>query len=321
MYLNDEEGSMSRSRVMVAGAGSVGALSAAVMAARRLGEISLYDSVHSLARGKAMDINHASACLSLPTAVVALDDIVAVDVVVITAGMSRLDLLQRNLEVMHTLGGRIMSVCPQALVLAVTNPVDVLTWYLKHTWPEMRVFGLGCTLDSVRFRYFIAEALGGTVASAQGIVIGAHNEYMLPLVRHATYNGLPLKELLDDGAIEGIVARTRMAGTEIVTALKVHSGNYAAAHTIARVVEAIVLDRTDAFPLSVYCAGEYGYRDICLALPAMVNGHGIQRILEVDLDDGEQAALDGCAQSLRGTLQRLNRDKGFLSGGKVPGSH
>ncbi len=294
--------------ILIIGAGAVGAFSAAVMARRQLGTIYLYDVVEDLSIGRAMDINQASPYLSTDTRVIgcnSLDEVPAADVVVITAGrarhsgMTRLDLLRQNLAVMEDLGTTIMSTLPQAQVLVVTNPVDVLTWFMKNTWPKMNVFGLGCSLDALRFCYFIAEAFGGSVDSARGMVIGTHNEDMIPLVNHATVGGVPVRRILGQEAIEEIVRRTRSAGTTITQRLKSHSGYYAAAHVITQIVESIVFNRLGIFPLSVGCRGHYGYDGICLALPTVVGRQGPERILEIDLDETERRALDGCALSMQ----------------------
>lgn len=298
---------MSIANILIMGAGAVGSFSAAVMARKQLGTVYLYDIVENLAVGRAIDINQASPYLYTDTRVIgcnSLDNVPGADVVVITAGyarhagMTRLDLLNKNREVMDSLGKRITASFPQAKVLIVTNPVDVLAWYLKHTWPQMNVFGLGCSLDTMRFRYFIAEAVGGSVDCSRGMVIGTHNDDMIPLVNHATVGGVPIRHILDDEAIEKVVQRTRTAGTTITQRLKVHSGFYAAAHVITQIVESIVFNRLGTFPLSVLCQGEYGYEGICLALPSVVGQDGIGRILEIDLDREERSALDRCASAM-----------------------
>ena len=293
--------------ILIIGAGSVGAFAAAVMARKQLGTIYLYDIVEDLAVGRAIDINQASPYLYTDTRVIgcnSLDDVPDADVVVITAGharhagMTRLDLLNRNREVMDNLGNRIITSFPQAKVLVVTNPVDVLAWYLKHTWPEMNVFGLGCSLDTMRFRYFIAEAVGGSVDCSRGMVIGTHNDDMIPLVNHATVGGVPLRHIMDKTTIDKVVQRTRSAGTTITQKLKVHSGFYAAAHVVTQIVESIVFNRLGTFPLSVFCNGEYGYDGINLALPSVVGQDGISRVLEIDLDEEEHTALNICASAM-----------------------
>ncbi|HHO76863.1 MAG TPA: malate dehydrogenase [Deltaproteobacteria bacterium] len=293
--------------ILIIGAGAVGSFCAAVMARKQLGTIYLYDIIEDLAVGKALDINQASPYLYTDTRVIGcnrLEEVPGADVIVITAGharhagMTRLDLLNKNLLVATDLGKTIMARFPKAKVLIVTNPVDVLAWFLKTRWPDMNVFGLGCSLDTMRFRYFIAEEVGGSVDCARGMVIGTHNDDMIPLVNHATVGGVPMRHLLHDNDIEKIVSRTRSAGTTITQKLKEHSGFYAAAHVVTQIVESIVFNRLGTFPLSVYCRGEYGYTGISLALPSVVGSDGITRVLEIDLDDNERMALNVCASAM-----------------------
>lgn len=294
-------------KIVVIGAGNVGASSAAAMAQDTLGNIFLYDTMEGLAAGRAMDINQASPFLHTDCRVTGSDRVEVLadaDVVVITAGiarqagMTRLDLLRQNIEVAEGLSRLIMSHCPQARVLVVTNPVDVLSWYLKHTQPRMNVFGLGCSLDTLRFRYFIADAAGVSVDSVQGMVIGTHNDDMIPLVNHAVVNGIPLADLVSGKTMDAIRESTRKAGTLIVQMLKHHSGFYAASRVVSQVVESLVFDRREVFPLSVMCTGEYGYEGISLALPCIVGCRGIESVLEVNLNVGERRELETCASAM-----------------------
>jgi len=300
--------------ILIIGAGAVGSFSAAVMARKQLGTIYLYDIIGDLSIGKALDINQASPYLYTDTRVIGcnrFEEVPGADVVVITAGharhagMTRLDLLNKNLAVAEELGNTIMARFPKAKVLIVTNPVDVLAWFLKTRWPDMNVFGLGCSLDTMRFRYFIAEEVGGSVDCSRGMVIGTHNDDMIPLVNHATVGGVPMRHLLGQGAIEKIISRTRSAGTTITQKLKEHSGYYAAAHVVTQIVESVVFNRLGTFPLSVYCTGEYGYEGICLALPSVVGSEGISRVLEIDLDDKERTALNVCASKMTGITRSI----------------
>jgi len=294
-------------KIVIIGAGNVGSFSAAVMARKQLGTIYLYDILENLAVGRAMDINQGSPYLHTDSRVTGSDSLDVLDdsdIVIITAGsarhdgMSRLDLLKENLEVIKTLGAAIMFRCTKAKVLVVSNPVDVLTMYMKTSWPEMNVFGLGCSLDTMRFRFFVAESFGGSVDCSRGMVIGTHNENMIPLVNHATIGGVPIRHLLTEDTITGIVKRTRIAGTAIVHKLRVHSGFYAASHVVTQVVESMVFNRLGTFSLSVPCRGEYGYNGICLALPCVVGQEGIQRILEIDLQKVEKNSLKICAEAM-----------------------
>jgi len=299
---------MSLTKILIVGAGEVGGYSAAVMARMQLGTIYLYDIVEDLAIGKAMDINQASPYLHIDTRVIgcnSLDNIEYPDVIVVTAGrarqagMTRLDLLNSNLDIVGSLGELIYPRFKNAKVLVVSNPVEILTWYLKTRWPEMNVFGLGCSLDTMRFKFFIAEAVHGSVDSSTGIVIGTHNDSMIPLVNYATVGGVPLRYLLDDATIAAILKRTRTAGTVITKKKRDHSGFHAASHIVTQVVESIIFNRLGVFPLSTYCRGEYGHSGICLALPSVVGHNGIERVLEVTLDDTEKSALNLCAEEVK----------------------
>ncbi len=309
---------MALSKIVVMGSGAVGASVAAIIAQKSLGSIFLYDIADGLAAGKAMDINQASPSLHTDCRVTGSsspDTLIGSDIIVFTAGsarhagMDRLDLLKKNMDVARQAGMHIMEFCPRAYVLVVTNPVEVITWYLRNTWPDMNAFGLGCSLDTVRFVYFIAEALGVSAEQVNGLVVGAHTDDMIPLANHASVGGIPLPSMVDRNTIDTIIRRTRVAGTTIVQNLKQHSGFYAASHVIARIVESIVLDRSAIFPVSVPCAGEYGFRDIVLALPVIVCREGVNQIVEMDLDSHERALLEVCASSMAHIIRDI-RDEG-----------
>ncbi len=298
-------------KIFIAGAGNVGSASAAAMVMRRLGRIVLYDAVADLAAGKAMDINHATPFFHSDSRVLGCNDtneLAGADVVVLAAGsprragMSRADLLDENLSVLLGLGERVMADCPHAKVLVVTNPVDTLTGMLKRRWGEMNVFGLGCSLDTPRFRYFLAEEAGTSVDSVAGVVIGAHNDNMVPLVSQATIGGLRAADQLTAEQIGHVVRRTKNAGTAIVAKLRTRGSFYAASHTIAEIIEAVVRDTQAVFPLSIHCRGEYGYRDVPLALPCQVGITGVRKVLDVNLDSCERDALDACAEAMAGAM-------------------
>ncbi|HOO70540.1 MAG TPA: malate dehydrogenase [Spirochaetota bacterium] len=307
---------MAVSKIFIAGAGNIGASTAEVIARKQLGNTFLYDINENFAIGQVMDINQASPSFGSDTPVRAcgsIDGLDGADVVIISAGaarhagMSRMDLLQQNQEIVRGIGESIMSHCPSAIVLLVTNPVDVLTWYLKEQWPSMNVFGLGCSLDALRFRYFIAEAAGVSVNSVSGTVIGLHNNNMIPLVSSATAGGVPVRDLLSGKEITSVIDKTKEAGTTIVVRLINRSGFYAASNTIAEIIESIVFDKRAVFPLSIYCGGEHGYHGICLALPSVVGESGVERVITHGLDEEERGMLAVCAEEMSriiGTLKK-----------------
>lgn len=298
---------MGIAKIAIIGAGNVGGASAAAIAARRLGAVYLYDIVEGLAAGKAMDVNQASPFFHSDSRVVgcdSVDELADSDIVIITAGaprrigMARRDLLRENLSVLVSLASDIMELSPAAKILVVTNPVEPMTWHLRKQWPQMNVFGLGCSLDTLRFRFFLAEEADTSVDAISGLVIGTHDDNMIPLVEHATIGGVGITHLLSSEQIDRVVRRTREAGTSIVRRLKTRGSFYAASHTVAEIVEAIVRHTCGVFPLTVYCAGQYGYRDVCLNLPAVVGAGGVERLVEIDLDEDERQALDVCVRSM-----------------------
>lgn len=291
-------------RIFIIGAGNVGGACAAAMATRHLGHIYLYDAVSDLAIGKAMDINHATPFFHSDCRVVGCNDteeLSGADVVVLTAGaprragMTRRDLLNENLPALLDLTAQVAARCPSAKVLVVTNPVDILTGILRRRMGRLNILGLGCSLDTVRLRFFLAEAAGASVESVSALVIGSHDDNMIPLVKHATVGGVGVRHLLDEAEIQAVAEKTRNAGNEIVSKLKTRGSFYAASHTVAEIVEAVVRNTRVVFPLSVYCTGQYGYRDTCLALPCLVGAGGVEDVLEIALDPDERAALDRCA--------------------------
>lgn len=298
------------------GAGNVGSACAAVLGCRHVGRITVYDIIDDVAIGQAMDINQTAPFWDSDSTLFGtnnIEDMKGADVVVVTAGaprkegMSREDLLFSNLDVTQTIGENINKYAPKAFVVIVSNPVDVLTWYLKYNWPDMKVVGLGCCLDSMRFRYFLAESLRVSVHSTDGMVIGTHNDDMIPLIRHATAGGLPAIEQMDEETARKIIRRTKEGGTAIVKRLKTRSGFFAAGTATAQVVEAVTRNKQILLPVSVTSRGEYGYRDICLSLPAVIGEKGVHRIVDINLDDNEKKQLAVCAEKMQATIDMIKK--------------
>ncbi len=305
---------MHRPRILIIGAGMVGSSSAASIAGRSLGEVFLYDIDEGLCLGRAMDINHSlpyQGSDSYTTGCSRLEDAGGADIVVITAGlarktgMTRFDLLKHNAAVIGTLAPQLASLSPDARVLVVTNPVDVLTWHLMKLCPDMRIFGLGCSLDMVRLRLSIAQTARVSADNVAAMVIGTHDDNMIPLMSHATISGIPLVRLLSTHDREKISTMTRTAGSTIVNLMKSHSGHYAAGEVIAQIVESMAMNRGMIFPLSTCLNGEYGYRDICLALPCVVDSTGVRKVIELNLNDLERSSLETCARTMKDQISSL----------------
>lgn len=304
-----------RPRILVIGSGMVGSTSAAAIAARNLGTVYLYDVAEGLAVGRAMDINHSLPSRGSDACVIGCNGLTEAgraDFVVITAGMARtagmtrLDLLRDNAAVMASLAPTLADQCPEARVLLVTNPVDVLTWYLRSLCPDMRIMGLGCSLDMIRLRHYIAQAAGVSADCVGAMVIGAHDDTMIPLVERASIAGTPAMTLLGAHDVPEIIRKTKTAGSVIVNYMKTHSGHYAAGEVVSLIVESMVLDRGMVFPVSVYLQGEYGHRDICLALPCIIGAEGIRSLITMELDERELTMLDACARSVAGQIRSLH---------------
>ena len=294
-------------KISIVGAGNVGASCAAAAAARQLGDVYLYDVVEDLAAGKAMDINHAGVFFHSDSQVRGcntFNELAGSDIVVITAGhprhagMKRKDLLQGNLDAMSQIASDLKRFCPRAVVLVVTNPVEILTQFVKEQCPQMPVMGLGCTLDTVRLKYFLAAEADVSVDSVNGIVIGSHNDNMIPLIHQATIGGMEVERVLTAEHLTRAIKNTRQAGADIVSKLRTRGSFYAASHCVAEIIDSIVRDRHAVFPLSVPCNGQYGYHDTCLALPCSVGLNGVESVIEIKLDDKQRQALDICASEI-----------------------
>ncbi|MFW5731623.1 MAG: malate dehydrogenase [Planctomycetota bacterium] len=302
---------MRLAKISVLGAGNVGGSTAAAIATRRLGEVFLYDAVDGLAEGKAMDISHAAAhfhSISPIRGCEDLDELDGTDVFVISAGsprkagMTRADLLESNLQVLRELCNALLPASPDATVLIITNPVDVLTAHVAREWPERTILGLGCSLDTVRLQYFLAAEAEVAVDCVDALVIGTHNNQMVPLVGHARIGGAAASTVLSPEQIQRACDHTRSAGADIVARLKTRGSFYAASYCACEIVEAIVRDTRDVFPLSVPCRGAYGYDDVTLALPCAVGHAGAERVIEIQITAEERTALDACAETVRAAL-------------------
>jgi malate dehydrogenase len=236
------------------------------------------------------------------------------DVVVMTAGiarkpgMDRMDLLKTNVGIAAQAAKEIALRAPNAVVIVVTNPLDVIAMVmLRETGFALRkVVGMAGVLDSTRFRWFIAERLGVWPGDVQAMVLGGHGDEMVPLTRYTSVGGIPLDQLLDAPEIEALVKRTRTGGAEIVSLLKTGSAFYAPGASVAKMVEAVIKDERRLFPASAYLRGEYGFRDIYLGVPVVMGRNGVERIVELPLAEGERTALEASAEAVRKGLAELS---------------
>lgn len=303
-------------KVSVIGAGNVGATAVYYIAEKNIADIVMVDVVEGLPQSKALDFLHAAPLRRYNVRITGTADYAAIegsDVVVHTAGiarkpgMDRMDLLKTNVGIAKTAAQNIAKYAPNAIVVAVANPLDVISMVLlrESGFALKRVVGMAGILDSTRFRYFIAERLGVLPGDVNAMVLGGHGDSMVPLPRYTTVGGMPLAELLSEEEITKLTDRTRTGGGEIVNYLKKGSAYYAPAASVAKMVEAIVKDEKRLAPASAYLRGEYGYRDIFLGVPIILGRNGVERILELDLTADEKAALDSSAEHVEQGVRDL----------------
>jgi malate dehydrogenase len=305
-------------KVSVIGAGNVGAKAVYYIAEKNIADIVMVDVVDGLARSKALDFLHAAPLRGYEVRIRGSTDFKEIegsDVVVMTAGiarkpgMDRMDLLKTNVGIARAAAREIARRAPNAVVIVVTNPLDVIAMVmLRETgFALRRVVGMAGVLDSTRFRYFIAERLGVWPGDVQAMVAGGHGDEMVPLTSYTSVAGIPLTQLLDPASIEALVKRTRTGGAEIVSLLKAGSAFYAPGASVAKMVEAVIKDEKRLLPASAYLRGEYGFQDIYLGVPVIMGRNGVERIVELPLAESEATALAASAEAVRKGVAELDR--------------
>jgi malate dehydrogenase len=306
-----------KGRVTVVGAGNVGSNTARRIAERDLAdEVVMIDIVEGLPQGLALDIAHSAPIEGFSARVTGTNDYADTAgsrVAVVTAGlarqpgMSRMDLLDRNAEIVGSVTEQIVEQSPDAVIVVVSNPLDEMTFLvsLVSGLPKEKVMGMAGVLDSARLRTFIAQRLDVAPSSVEAITLGSHGDQMVALPRHATVNGKPLPELVDEDGLEELFARTRDAGAEIVSYLKKGSAFYAPSSSAVAMVEAIVGDTGEVMPTCAWTSGQYGISDVYLGVPARLGAAGVQEIVALDLNDEEVEQLRGAAEAIREKCREL----------------
>jgi malate dehydrogenase len=306
-----------RKKVTVVGAGNVGSNTARRIAEKGLAdEVVMIDIVEGLPQGLALDINQSAPVENFESRVVGTNDYADTagsDVVVITAGlprqpgMSRMDLLDKNTEIVGGVTEQIAAHSPETIVIVVSNPLDEMTYLasLVSGFPKQRVMGMAGVLDSSRLRFFIAEKLDVPPASVDAITLGSHGDQMVALPRHATVQGKPLPELVDESTLEELFQRTRDAGAEIVGYLKKGSAFYAPSSSAAAMVNSILSDANDVHPTCAWVSGQYGIADVYLGVPAKLGRAGVTEIVELELNADEIAKLTEAAEAIRAKCEEL----------------
>ena len=288
---------MARNKIALIGAGQIGGTLALLAGLKELGDITLVDVVEGVPQGKALDIVQGSAIEDYDAVVNGSNDyaeIADADVVIVTAGiprkpgMSRDDLIEVNARIVKTVGEAIKKHCPQAFVITITNPLDVMVWVMREACglPPQRVVGMAGILDSARFRHFLAQEFGVSVEDVTAFVLGGHGDTMVPLVRYSTVAGIPLPDLVKMGwttqeRLAEIVQRTRDGGGEIVGLLKTGSAFYAPASSAIQMAEAYLRDKKRVLPCAAWLDGQYGVKDLYVGVPVVIGAGGVERIVEI----------------------------------------
>ena len=299
---------MARHKISLIGAGNIGGTLAVLAGLKELGDITLFDIAEGIPQGKALDIAQSSPIERFNAAVTGANDYAALadsDVVIVTAGvarkpgMSRDDLIGINTKVMNQVGAGIKEHCPDAFVICITNPLDVMVGVLQRAsgLPAAKVVGMAGVLDSARFRLFLAEEFNVSVEDVTAFVLGGHGDTMVPLVRYSAVAGIPIPDLVkmgwsSDARIAEIVQRTRDGGAEIVGLLKTGSAFYAPASSAIEMADAYLKDKKRLLPCAAYVDGAYGLDGLYVGVPVIIGAGGVERIIEIDLNADEQAMFD-----------------------------
>jgi malate dehydrogenase len=301
--------------ITVVGAGNVGATAAQRLAEKELAKtVVLVDVLEGIPQGKALDQWQSAPIENYDTRVIgsnSYDETAGSDVVVITAGiarkpgMSRDDLLNTNAGIVRSVSEQIARTSPNAIIIVVSNPLDVMCYVAKKVtgFPRERVIGMAGVLDTARYRAFLAEALNVSVRDIQAMVLGGHGDTMVPLISYTTVSGIPITQLLERSKLDAIVDRARNGGAEIVKHLKTGSAYYAPSAAAVQMVEAIVRDQQRILPCSAWLEGEYGMSGLFLGVPCKLGHGGLQHIVEVELTDEERAALEKSADAVRDPMK------------------
>ena len=305
-------------KITVVGGGNVGATAAQGLALRNLARhVVVIDIMEGVPQGKGLDQWESAPIEGFDTRVIgtnSYDDTAGSDIVIVTAGiprkpgMSREDLLNTNAGIVRQVSEQIAASSPDAIVIMVSNPLDVMAYVCMKTtgFPRERVIGMAGVLDTARYRSFIALELDVSVEDIQALVLGGHGDTMVPLASYTTVSGIPLGQLLPEDRIQKLVDRARNGGAEIVGLLKTGSAYYAPAAAAVQMAEAIVLDKKRILPCSAWLQGEYGMKDLFLGVPCKLGAKGLEQVLEVQLTEAERGALGKSADAVRETMNLLS---------------
>ncbi|PCI48090.1 MAG: malate dehydrogenase [Alphaproteobacteria bacterium] len=312
---------MARKKIALIGGGQIGGTLAHLAGLKELGDVVIFDIAEGLPQGKALDLAQSSTVEGYDAKMTGANDYTAIkdaDVVIVTAGvprkpgMSRDDLLGINLKVMKAVGEGIRDNAPDAFVICITNPLDVMVWALQQFsgLPAKKVVGMAGVLDSARFTLFLAEELNVSVEDVNAFVLGGHGDTMVPLARYSTVAGIPIPDLVDMGwmtneKLEQIIQRTRDGGAEIVGLLKTGSAYYAPATAAIAMAESYLKDKRRLMPCAVELNGEYGVDGMYVGVPVLIGENGVEKIVEIRLNEDEKAGFDHSVAAVQGLIDAV----------------
>jgi malate dehydrogenase len=314
---------MARKKIALIGAGMIGGTLAHLAGLREMGDIVMVDVAEGIPQGKALDISQAGPVEGFDARITGTNDyadIAGADVCIVTAGiarkpgMSRDDLLGINLKVMKAVGEGIKTHAPDSFVICITNPLDAMVWALREFsgLPHNRVVGMAGVLDSARFRHFLAEEFNVSVEDVTAFVLGGHGDTMVPVPAYSTVGGIPIPDLIKMGwssqeKIDAIVKRTRGGGGEIVALLKTGSAYYAPATSAIAMAESFLKDKKRVLPAAAYLEGQYGVDGLYVGVPIVIGAGGVERIVEIELDETAKANFEVSVEAVRELLEACRK--------------
>jgi len=305
-------------KITVVGAGHVGATTAQRLAEKELArEVVLVDIIEGIPQGKGLDQWQSGPVEGFDTRVIGTNDYAAAkgsDIFVVTAGiprkpgMSRDDLVKTNADIVKSVSQEIKKAAPNAIVIVISNPLDVMCYVAKEVtgFPRERVLGMAGILDTARYRTFLSEAIDISVEDIQAMVLGGHGDSMVPLISYTTVGGIPITQFIETDKLNAIVERTRKGGGEIVAHLKTGSAYYAPSSGAVQMVEAIVKDKRRILPCAAWLEGEFGLKDLFVGVPCKLGAGGLQKVVEIELTKDEQAALKKSADGVKEVMGVVN---------------
>ncbi|MBI5328150.1 MAG: malate dehydrogenase [Deltaproteobacteria bacterium] len=307
---------MARKKITIVGAGNVGAHAAVWASIKELGDIVLIDVIEGVPQGKGLDLTEASPVEGFDSRITGTNDYndtANSDVVIITAGiarkpgMSRSDLINTNTGIIKGVTEQIVKYSPNAIIIVVTNPLDVMVYvaWKASGFLQNRVIGMAGALDAARLKSFIAMELNVSVEDVHAMVIGGHADEMVPLPRYSTVAGIPITQLMGKERLDAIMERTKKAGGEIVSLLKTGSAFYAPSAAVIEMAEAIIRDKKRIIPCAAYCNGEYGVNGIFIGVPVKLGSNGVEEIIEIELNEEEKAQFDNSVSAIRKLIEDI----------------